>query len=258
MDEAPTPEAALAAIALVESYLDLIYPSPTLPTRPGPKTQLALDTLVAPLPAATRSAFSLLASLPIPRAPLDELVAGFKTDLAFAQGTLPIKTDADLFAYGASVASSVAELCVRLVWAHEGVGRAPTEEDRAAVVAAARRMGVALQLVNICRDVPADKALGRSYLPGFGLDASTAVETAERRRLLQLATDMAREAGPHIDLLPRSASGGIRAACEVYLEIGVAVEAALARGATEIRATVRGRRRAAVAWAAMGRGAWQS
>lgn len=269
MDEAPNLEAAVESIALLELFLDLIYPLssittslPTLPTPPSPKTQRQIDDLLSSLPPATQSAFTLLATLPIPREPLDELLAGFRTDLQFSPTTtptdsLPIKTDADLLAYSQSVASSVAELCVRLVWANDGVDKVVTPQEQNLVIEAARSMGVALQLVNICRDVPADRGLGRSYLPGIGLNASSAVTTKERRRLLGVAKQLAREAGPIIDRLPQSARGGIRAACKVYLEIGEEVEKALEAGDIECRARVSGLKRVKVAWHSL-RGTWNS
>jgi 15-cis-phytoene synthase/lycopene beta-cyclase len=265
VDEATSSEAAMANIALIETYLDLIYPvavdvstkSSPAPASSDLKSQI--DTLLSPLPAATRSAFTLLATLPIPRAPLDELLTGFKTDLNFSNketSVLPIKTDADLFLYSQNVASSVAELCVRLVWANDGFGTASTELEREEVIRAAREMGVALQLVNICRDVPADRLLGRSYLPGFSLAASAKETTVKRRRLLCLARKMALESGPKIDRLPLSARGGIRAACKVYLEIGNEVEKALDAGDIECRARVSGLKRISVAWKAIGEYSW--
>lgn len=124
--------------------------------------------LLSPLPTATRAAFKLISTLPIPRNPLDELIAGFKTDLKFhsTPSSLPILTQADLYLYSSNVASSVAELCVRLVWMNEEFD-SEAITDREGIIKAAREMGIALQLVNIARDVGEDLKIGRIYLPGF-------------------------------------------------------------------------------------------
>lgn len=254
VDEAPSIEEATVSLDLIAAYLDLIYPSSLPSALPSPPASSEkADLILAALPPASRSVFKLLATLPVPRAPLDELVSGFRTDLAFSPATaaLPIRTDADLTLYSQNVASSVAELCVRLVWENEGSSET-TPREQQEIIDAARTMGVALQLVNICRDVPADLLIGRMYLPGLALTASDAAKTAERLRLLALAREMAASSEAKIELLPLAGRNGIRAACAVYLEIGHAVERELALGNIESRATVSKWRRFRVAWAALG------
>lgn len=249
VDEAPTPEAASDSIALISSYLDILY------SEKSSSSNEKLELLLLPLAPSTRSAFNLLATLNLPREPLEELLEGFRTDLRFSPSSkrpLPIRTDADLVLYSQNVASSVAELCVRLVWLNEGNGET-TVEERIAIIQAAREMGVALQLVNICRDVPADLTIGRMYLPGIPLDAATTTKTVERRRLLALGRSMALASEGKIELLPIGGKKGIRAACAVYLQIGEAVERALNRGDFEARAGVSKMERFAVAWSALGK-----
>ena len=211
-----------------------------------------------------RGSFRLLALLPITRPPLDELLAGFRTDLSFLAfagekksagsstsipAELPIKTDADLLEYANNVASSVADLCVQLVWAH--CASSVPEPEQRAILAAAREMGQALQLVNIARDVPADRDIHRIYLPGRSLDVAVEAMTPDRRELLRRARAMAAHSREAIERLPREARGGIRAACDVYLSIGGAVERALDEGRGHERARVAKGTRAWKAWTAL-------
>lgn len=93
-----------------------------------------------------------------------------------------------------------------------------TFEEREEVIHSARSMGVGLQLVNIARDVAVDLKIGRMYLPGVSKQERRGeVLVRERRRLLKMAKEMAKESGPVIGRLPESAAGGIRAACEVVI-----------------------------------------
>ncbi|BGP33437.1 hypothetical protein JCM10296v2_005239 [Rhodotorula toruloides] len=286
IDNASTVAAAESNIDMISGCLDLLYPpssfTPTsLPVRVSNKQiEAALPGLSEP----ERGTFRLLSLLPIARPPLDELLDGFRTDLSFlalsdskgahtngsANGNgksnisaeLPIKTDSDLLVYANNVASSVADLCVQLVWAHctpysrtpaQSVPRDPTlsEAENAQVLAAAREMGQALQLVNIARDVPADLKIGRIYLPGRGLDAPVPKLTGDRRALLARANEMAARSKGAIEKLPQEARGGIRAACLVYLSIGDAVGKALNEGRVMERARVSKGARARKAWQAL-------
>jgi 15-cis-phytoene synthase/lycopene beta-cyclase len=112
-------------------------------------------------------------------------------------------------------------------------------------------MGKALQLVNIARDVPADQTINRMYLPSEPIDSPIENLTEERRRLLKLAKEMAHESRVAIEGLPEEARGGIRAACDVYLSIGKAVEEALNDGRIKERARVGKFTRARTAWQAL-------
>ncbi|BGP25876.1 phytoene synthase [Rhodotorula toruloides] len=284
IDNASTVVAAEFNIDKISGFLDLLYPpssssSTSLPARVSNKHfEAALPGLSEP----ERSAFRLLSLLPIARPPLDELLEGFRTDLSFlalsdSKGVstngssngkstiaaeLPIKTDSDLLVYANNVASSVADLCVQLVWAHctpyshtpaHSVPHDPrlSEAENAQVLAAAREMGQALQLVNIARDVPADLKIGRIYLPGTGLDTPVPELTKARRDLLARANEMAAHSKAAIEKLPQEARGGIRAACLVYLSIGDAVGKALDEGQVMERARVSKGARARKAWQAL-------
>ncbi|GAA5963806.1 hypothetical protein JCM8115_006338 [Rhodotorula mucilaginosa] len=268
IDDASSVLTAEANIRLITSFLDLLYPpgksSPDAHPRFVSATEM--DALLADLNEPQRGSFRLLSLLPVTRPPLDELVAGFRTDLSFLANAskqngdtsssstkathLPIESDEDLLLYANNVASSVADLCVQLVWAHSASSSRPSRQEQEETLAAAREMGQALQLVNIARDVPADLKIGRIYLSGRSLDEPVENLTADRRELLRRARGMADRSKAAIEKLPREARGGIRAACLVYLTIGGAVDKALDEGRVYDRATVKRGTRARTAWAA--------
>ncbi|POY73281.1 hypothetical protein BMF94_3615 [Rhodotorula taiwanensis] len=270
IDNASSVSTAEQNIALITSCLDLLYP-PGKADRDAHPRDIAsseIDLILSGLSEPERGSFRLLSLLPVTRPPLDELVDGFRTDLAFlanapptqnghstqapatAKQDLPIRTDADLLVYANNVASSVADLCVQLVWAHSASPH-PSSSDQKEILAAAREMGQALQLVNIARDVPADLKIGRMYLPARRLDEPVETFTEDRRELLRRARGMASRSKEAIEKLPKEARGGIRAACLVYLTIGGAVDMALDEGRIHDRATVRRGERARTAWGAL-------
>lgn len=276
IDDAASVATAEANIHLISSFLDLLYP----PRISGPEAHprvidpSRIDKLLSSLSEPQRGSFRLLGLLPLTRPPLDELVDGFRTDLSFlakassecdfqngdgeasqaqsqeVKAELPIRNDDDLLRYANNVASSVADLCVQLVWAHSA-SPSPTRRQQEETLAAARQMGKALQLVNIARDVPADLKIGRIYLPSRSLDEPVEAMTADRRELLRRARFMAEGSKRAIEKLPAEARGGIRAACLVYLTIGGAVDKALDEGRVHDRATVKRGTRARTAWAAL-------
>ncbi|GAA6040552.1 hypothetical protein JCM8097_005460 [Rhodosporidiobolus ruineniae] len=284
IDNAATVAEAEGNIDLISSALDLLYPpsTSTATSHPVAVSPKALRAALPSLSEPERGAFRLLSLLPLTRPPLEELLAGFRTDLSFlafhdksgapttTKRELPIQTDEDLLVYANNVASSVADLCVQLVWAHctstpsdslpsgttpqsadDRLATSSEAAERREVLAAAREMGQALQLVNIARDVPADLTISRIYLPGKGLDAPVPSLTGERRELLRRAREMAKHSQGAIEKLPQEARGGIRAACLVYLSIGEAVERALDEGRVEERARVRKGTRAWKMWKAL-------
>ncbi|GAA5926944.1 uncharacterized protein JCM15063_000413 [Sporobolomyces koalae] len=270
VDNASSVSAASANIHGIRTFLTYAYTkydtSPSDLPRALTKTQL--DQSLPLLSEKERGPFRLLTFLPVTRGPLEELLAGFETDLSFLalkdsgrakdQAKLPIQTDEDLMEYSSNVASSVADLCVQLVFAHSHtisstLNVRQREQHERETLSAARKMGKALQLVNIARDVPADQTIHRMYLPATAVDTRIEKLTEERKRLLRLARTMAQESRVAIERLPREARGGIRAACDVYLSIGDAVEQALQEGRIGERARVGKFRRARIAWQALDR-----
>ena len=112
-----------------------------------------------------RSALQLLPVSYLPSAPLYSLLRGFQTDLEFSSPMArhPIQTQADLETYASRVAGTVAELCLELVYHHTKTSTSSSQ--RKALTKAGGRMGIALQYVNIARDIAVDARIGRVYLP---------------------------------------------------------------------------------------------
>jgi 15-cis-phytoene synthase len=104
----------------------------------------------------------------LPADPLHELLDGVARDLDVHD----YRSWTDLEHYCAGVASSVGEMCSH-VFGIAGDGEAP-----ARAIAAARTLGVAMQLTNILRDVGEDAGRNRCYLPEDEL-ASYGLSTTE-------------------------------------------------------------------------------
>lgn len=210
------------------------------------------------------------------------------SDPDFALEThLPIRTHADLMQYADNVAGSIASAIVYLsasvlqlsharpveqleplachvhpkrdpdYWTSTSPGRRLEDDDaRVQLVLAARKMGRALQVVNIARDVAKDAAIGRLYIPlsAFtspndildillyspssspisGTNTDTDAEATAAAHvgkvyarynlpLLDLADELRSESEEAIARLPRTARGGMRAMVASYFEIAVAV-----------------------------------
>ncbi|PSR73749.1 Squalene/phytoene synthase, partial [Coniella lustricola] len=202
----------------------------------------------------------------LPSEPLYGLLDGFKTDAKFSQSsssssssspagdtkvpaTFPIATQADLHTYGSQVAGTVGKLCLALIAHHHVYNTSSsntttnnakqqlknmTSAQLEKVTAAANEMGIALQYVNIARDIAVDAVLGRVYIPTAWLDevgltpemhqpqhqqkTLLALPTL-RRRLLRTALDMYAHARPTMALLPREARRPMVVAVESYMEI---------------------------------------
>ncbi|KAM0789930.1 hypothetical protein ACM66B_006770 [Microbotryomycetes sp. NB124-2] len=248
---------AKQAIELLRQYLDLVFDARKDDSGRAPSRK-QIATLLSRLSAAQRPPFFLLATLPISRGPLAELIDGFETDAAFEQmgsAQVPFPTDDLMLKYASNVASSVADLCCQLVWHHYGCSLSMQERNE--VVRAAREMGQALQLTNIARDVPSDLQIGRVYLPGLSrsqLEVEGGLESAtpERKRLLKEARTLAKGSRLGISLLPRDVQGGMRSATDLYMSIAEAVDQALDSGDVRSRAGVSSWTRAVTIWKAMG------
>jgi 15-cis-phytoene synthase/lycopene beta-cyclase len=179
-----------------------------------------------------------LLSLPVSRlsaAPLYDLLKGFEMDLCFGadDGSVsrwPIDSQEDLMLYGLRVAGTVAELCLDLVFHHARAKHSPSQRQR--LVLAGRNMGIALQLVNIARDVAVDARLERVYLPRTWLQEAglthndilqrpTGAQVEQLRdRLLRTAESIYSDARTAIEELPGNGRRGMRVAVESYMEIG--------------------------------------
>lgn len=161
----------------------------------------------------------------IPRALPEALVDGMRWD---AEGR-DVPTLGALEAYAARVAGSVGVMMTLIM----GV-RDPSALARAC------DLGVAMQLTNIARDVGADGALGRVYLPTTwlrdeGLTREQALDLARTKtfdarlgrvtaRVLRRADVLYTRAEAGVPALPRDCRAAILGARLVYADIGTVLE----------------------------------
>jgi phytoene synthase len=103
-----------------------------------------------PTHPVTRALHACLKRHPIPQAYFEELVKGVEMDLTIAR----YPTFADLYRYCYRVASVVGLICIEIF----GYTKEATKEY-------AVKLGLALQLTNILRDLKTDGQRGRIYLP---------------------------------------------------------------------------------------------
>ncbi len=154
----------------------------------------------------------------LPRPLLDALIEGFEWD-AQARRYESIE---DVHAYGARVAGSVGAMMCWIMGPRA-----------AATLARACELGVAMQLTNIARDVGADAALGRIYLPRqwlreAGLDPEAWLAQAQFdprlgqviERLLQEADRLYARGHQGVAALPPDCRAAILAASLIYADIG--------------------------------------
>lgn len=243
---------------------------------------------LAPFSPVNRAILSLLPSGCLPPEPLFSLLEGFRSDVEFLRlkekapdgqmARFPIKTTSDLELYASRVASTVAALCLHLVYHHDPSqgnfsNSASFVKLRDRSLNAGAKMGLALQYTNIARDVSVDAEDGRCYLPTDwlrerGLTPEQVIETRgsaagvveTRRRLLDDAFAIYKENRGAIEDLPRYARAGIRVAVESYMEIGrVLVEKmdagqpleGMSGSGRQNRASVPKSRRLLVGWGAL-------
>jgi phytoene synthase len=178
--------------------------------------QPAENDLVAVAWADTRARFH------IPRRYAEQLIEGVERDISQSR----YQTFDDLAAYCYSVASTVGFMSMHIIGF----------EDREAIPYALK-MGVALQLTNILRDVGEDWRNGRIYLPQdelalFGLsedDFTLGKPTENWRNFIKFQIDrnrrLYRESMPGIGLLDPDGRFAIAAAAELYQAILDDIEA---------------------------------
>jgi 15-cis-phytoene synthase / lycopene beta-cyclase len=195
--------------------------------------------------------------------PLFGLLEGFSMDLLFASKdtAFHVADEAMLEKYATFVASTVAEMCIELISTY-ATNLHDYARLRNEVLQAGRTMGVALQYVNIARDIRVDARMGRVYLPTTwlveqGLKPKDILDDPDRPevewlrlRLLDRAFGHYQSARSHIDLLPYTFRGPVRVMIESYMEIGRTLQ----RQQYQVRdgkATVGRLRRLWVAWKAL-------
>ena len=262
IDNSTDLEEATNNIRLLKGFLDLSYPGDK-ETIQNKKRVIAYVEKVFPM-----GAWQALIQLPtayLVQQPLYDLLRGFEMDLLFekavaGRGSWPISTQHDLEEYGRCVASTVADLCIELVFHHEAPSTPMADQLR--VREAGIQMGIALQIVNIARDIQVDAALKRVYIPTEWLKAEGITPedvlrqpqapaiTRIRMRLLDEAFRLYDATRGTIEELPRSARGPMRVAVDSYMEIG----RVLGQETYQVkagRATVPRLRRLKVAWRAL-------
>ena len=190
-----------------------------------------LQDLYRSFPKSAQATLRYLPTDYLSSTPLYDLLRGFETDLHFSSSDpFPIKDEQHLRTYGAQVAGTVAESCLELVY-HHGNGKLPLSQ-RSRILQAGRRMGVALQYINIARDITVDATSQRIYIPSSwlkeeGLRPEDILENPchpkleiLRQRLLDRAMAIYEEAKGAIEELPSEARAPMRVAVESYVEIG--------------------------------------
>lgn len=257
VDEAASVEEARHWIAKLNQYLDISYKTPT-----QTKNQQMAEFISSTFPLSVQHTLMLLPTSYLCPEPFYDLMKGFETDLNFSSPSnpFPINNESILQIYGARVAGTVAESCLELVFHHTKA--IVPESQRKRIVQAGGRMGIALQYVNIARDISVDASNGRVYLPttwlkeeGLCPEDIIKVPTSSkaenlRQRLLDSAFAIYDEAKGAIEELPAEARGSMRVAVESYVEIG----RVLRKPGYKVkagRATVPKLRRFRVAWSAL-------
>lgn len=295
VDEPPNGLDASAWVSKLRSHLHLVY-NPKKDLVPSLQADKVQSYINDEFPPPARSALILLPASLLPPAPLHGLLDGFTTDAKFhfqlktlQTGQFPIRDEDSLQEYGSRVAGTVGQLCLALISRHSSV---PIDPARAReIAAAAARMGVALQYVNIARDIVIDTVINRVYLPTTwlaeeGLTPVQVIETIKtisssemeketqnsysahedilaklvilRRKLLHKAFAMYAEARPTMEWLPAESRRPMIVAVESYMEIGRILLAqdslalgVVGEGGRPRRATVPKMRRLRVALEAM-------
>ncbi|KAF2007608.1 Lycopene beta-cyclase [Amniculicola lignicola CBS 123094] len=255
VDDAPSQEEASLWIERMRAFLQTAYESEKSDTCPE-------EYVRKNFPPSVHSALLQLPITKVSRKPLDELLDGFDMDLAFSNklSDHPIKEEADLDLYAQRVAGTVALMCIALIL-HD-YKSILSKDDRARVLDAGNRMGIALQCVNIARDIAVDAEMGRVYLPtswiaSAGLSYQSVLKTPHgtrieklRSKLLDKAFLLYEDSRGAIEALPIEARAPLRVAVESYMEIG----RMLRQEGYEVkagRATVPMCRRLSVAWRAL-------
>ncbi|BFZ53172.1 GPI mannosyltransferase 1 [Savitreella phatthalungensis] len=165
----------------------------------------------------------------VPRSAMLELLDGYDWDIRIDEAKSRIETEQDLLKYCEHVASSVAEMCLAVL---------PGQQSQQ-TFAAAREMGVVLQLTNIARDIVTDACNGRIYLPRTWLNAGDlddlgamhgqdpkGIDTTDTNlcqhalHLLEMAKDRHAHSTGAIADLPSEAQIGIKIATDGYFAIG--------------------------------------
>jgi 15-cis-phytoene synthase / lycopene beta-cyclase len=234
VDNATAPEDAEKWIKHLSQFLKIFCSTK--------KTQSQLDAALSPFPPEAKTVLALLPVDKLPSQPLYTLLDGLRTHVSFLRSNStpkntqpPIQTEVDLETYASRVASTLAELSLSLIYAHDPDPTPATETNRAHCITASKQIGLVLQYIHIVRDVAIDAQSDRCYIPVTWLSATSPDTFREeiltsRKRILDLAFQLYHDNRGAIELLPPYARNGIRAAVESYVEIGREMRRKMARG----------------------------
>lgn len=214
---------ALATSAAPPEPLGPAHPEPLGHARaqpPGPASPEPLGSA----PPEHASAFARATAQLVQRRGLDAgVLTQFVSAIRADASPRSLRTQDDLAQFAFGVAGTVGLLMRPLLGA-------PSAAD-----AAARALGMAMQLTNIARDVLEDAAQGRCYIPsdwGVTLAALKPNHAAERAqafsavvRLLDLADDWYRQADAGLAFIPTRNRRAIRVAAGLYRAIGLKIRA---------------------------------
>nr|CBY78076.1 mutant phytoene synthase/carotene cyclase [Neurospora crassa] len=239
VDDAKSRREVLSWTAKLNHFLDLHYKDADATEDPKKKAERIDAYIKTAFPPCAYQALHLLPTHILPPKPLYDLIKGFEMDSQFTfHGTsdstdlqYPIADDKDLENYAIYVAGTVGELCIALIIYHCLPDMSDTQKRE--LETAACRMGIALQYVNIARDIVVDARIGRVYLPTTwlkkeGLTHKMVLENPEgpeviermRRRLLENAFELYGGARPEMQRIPSEARGPMIGAEENYMAIG--------------------------------------
>ena len=260
VDEADSSEMAREWISRLRRYLDLRY-APSVEK----DANACNEYISSAFPVSSQATLRLMPTDLLSATPLHELLNGFETDLCFSASSpsFPILDESDLDLYGIRVAGTVAESCLQLVYHH--CINSDSADRKIMTQEFGRNMGVALQYINIARDIAIDASNGRVYIPKSWLKeagtnhtdilSSATGHTVEilRQRLIDRAMAIYEEAKQAIENLPADARAPMRVAVESYVEIGRVLRKPGYSIKAE-RATVTRTRRFQVAWIALWQG----
>ncbi|KAK6526735.1 hypothetical protein TWF281_009937 [Arthrobotrys megalospora] len=247
IDEADTPEEARKALTKLSEAVATTFSQYRSSTNNTSNDGVNLKppiSMLYNLPEEMASSLEMLPIDVIPLKPIQGLLEGFGMDLQFplignktknytVDDKFPIETEQDLKRYGYCVAGTVAELLLHLVF-HHSPTKDITKKKRDEIIQAGANMGIALQYINISRDIAKDALMGRCYIPSdwlaeYNLTPPMVVEKPDRhgvrmlrRRLLGTAMEIYYKNRGAIERLPThcGARKGVRGAVENYVEIG--------------------------------------
>ncbi|KAJ3250281.1 hypothetical protein HK104_007477, partial [Borealophlyctis nickersoniae] len=222
-------------LTLLRTFVDAAYIH-------GPNLDWTPYTHFPPQQLAALRIFTTLVPPTVPHHTLHELLTGCTRDQTLPAS--PLHTKDDLITYCENVASSVGEACVSIIMRSTDPHWDPHTRESEKLIRRARDMGVALQLVNMARDVGTDaEEVGRWYgidewvseVCGVGCEEGVDEERKEvlnnpwkdTRKLRAFAEKFLDASEPYAVLaevgarmLPEGCRRTVEAALHIYMGIG--------------------------------------